>query len=60
MTDWEFDYHVVAVADDLGFVEGVTQYKAEDDQSRYSNFWIIRLAEDGKASEFTEWWMLQT
>jgi len=60
LTDWEFDYPVVAVADDLGFVEGVTQYKAEDDQSRYSNFWIIRLAEDGKASEFTEWWMLQT
>ena len=27
------------------------------ESSDYSNLWVIRLEEDGRASEFTEWWM---
>lgn len=51
---WHFASEVLSIADDLAFVQGRTEYEDEDD---YSNLWIIRLAEDGRASEFTEWWM---
>jgi hypothetical protein len=37
-------------------VEGVTDYH---DGPTYSNLWVIRLAADGRAEEFTEWWMEQ-
>lgn len=38
------------------FVEGITDYR---DGPTYSNLWVIKLAEDGRAEEFTEWWMEQ-
>lgn len=53
--EWEFRYEVLATAGDLGFVQGWTTYT--DEGKRYSNLWVIRLAPDGRASEFTEWWM---
>lgn len=54
---WEFDWHVLAVADRAGFVQGVTRY---DDGTVYSNLWVVRLDADGRATEFTEWWMDQS
>ncbi len=53
--DWEFRYIVLAVAGELGFVRGWTRYPK--DRREYSNLWIIRLDEEGRCSEFTEWWM---
>jgi hypothetical protein len=38
----------------MHFVEGVTDYR---DGAAYSNMWVILLAPDGRAEEFTEWWM---
>lgn len=52
--DATFDWQVVAETDDLAFVQGVTRYRDDED---YSNLWVIRFAPDGRASEFTEWWM---
>jgi len=52
---WEFRYEPLAVAGDLAFVRGWTAYRGESD---YSNLWVIRLAPDGRSSEFTEWWMV--
>jgi hypothetical protein len=46
----------VALADDLAFVRGWTDYP-KDEPSAYSNLWVIRLDPDGRCSEFTEWWM---
>jgi ketosteroid isomerase-like protein len=51
--DWRFSFEVLGVDGGLGFVKGVTTYTDGD----YSNLWVIRLAEDGKASEFIEYWM---
>lgn len=51
---WGFRYEVLGVAGDTGFVRGWTTYS---DGTDYSNLWVIRLAEDGRSSEFTEWWM---
>jgi uncharacterized protein (TIGR02246 family) len=51
---WGFRYEIEAIAGDLAFVRGWTTYTRGE---RYSNLWVIRLAGDGRASEFTEWWM---
>ncbi len=40
--------------DDFVVVQGRTEYPAEKD---YLNLWIIRLADDGRATEYTEWYM---
>jgi ketosteroid isomerase-like protein len=52
--EWRFSWEVLGVDGDLGFIKGVTTYADGDD---YSNLWVIRLSDDGRASEFTEWWM---
>ena len=52
----EFRYEVVAVCEGIGFVRGWTTYSTSP-PTEYSNLWMIRLAGDGRASEFTEWWM---
>jgi len=37
-------------------VQGVTRYA---NGPVYSNLWVIRLAQNGLASQFIEWWMDQ-
>jgi len=51
-----FSYEVLAIADRLAFVRGLTEYTAPPPRT-YSNLWVLELAEDGRASAFTEWWM---
>lgn len=52
--DWTFRSDVLAIADDIAFVQGQTDYAS--DGKTYSNLWLIRMR-DGRCSEFTEWWM---
>jgi ketosteroid isomerase-like protein len=54
--DSEFEYEVIAVSGDLGFVRGWTRYLIAE-KTVYSNLWVIRLGPDARASSFTEWWM---
>ena len=51
--NWSFEYEVIAVDGDRAFVQGVTLYSDGPD---YDNLWILSLT-DGRASEFTEWFM---
>jgi hypothetical protein len=53
---WGFRYEVLGVDGDLAFVRGWTTYP-DDDPPLYTNLWVIRLSDDGRASEFIEWWM---
>lgn len=53
---WTYEGRVTAVDDRLVFIEGKTAYSSG---TRYSNLWVVRLADDGRASSFTEWWMDQ-
>jgi ketosteroid isomerase-like protein len=53
---WTFRYEVLGVDGDLAFVRGWTRYQ-KDEPPGYTNLWVIRLSEDGRASEFIEWWM---
>ncbi len=60
-SEWSFGYDVVAEDGDTAVIRGVTRYEpetAEETEGKtYHNIWIVRLASDGRASEFTEWWM---
>lgn len=51
--DTSFDWHPVAVTADVAIVAGTTRYPGQT----YSNLWVIRLADDGRCRQFTEWWM---
>jgi ketosteroid isomerase-like protein len=53
--DWAFSSDVLAVAGDLAFVRGFTEYRTDEED--FSNLWVVRLTPDGRAAEFTEWWM---
>jgi ketosteroid isomerase-like protein len=55
---WSFTFEPVAVAGDLAIVQGVTTYQ-DQPPVVYSNLWLIRLDDQGRCTEFTEWWMLQ-
>ena len=54
--DSTFEWQVLGVSADVAFVQAVTDYSA-DDRATFDNLWVVRLAADGRASEFTEWWM---
>jgi ketosteroid isomerase-like protein len=51
-----FDWSELVSVGDLGIVQATTAYAG---RSTYSNLWVIRFAPDGRAREFTEWWMAQ-
>jgi uncharacterized protein (TIGR02246 family) len=48
-----FEWQQVSLAGAVAVVRGTTAYK----RRTFSNLWVVRLAADGRASEFTEWWM---
>jgi hypothetical protein len=51
-----FTWQLIGMTDEAAFVQGETVYP----DAKYSNLWVIRLASDGRATEFTEWWMDQS
>lgn len=51
---WSFDWKILHEDDGFVVVQGKTFYPAEKD---YLNLWIIRLDRDGRATEYTEWYM---
>lgn len=51
-----FEWSPVVITDDVSVVQGVTKYAGA---ATYSNLWVIRLSQDGRANSFTEWWMDQ-
>ena len=53
--EWTFDWWVLGTDGGLAFVQGFTHYLG--DRPSYDNLWVIRLEPDGRASEFTEWFM---
>jgi ketosteroid isomerase-like protein len=51
---WAFDWRLLVDTPELVIITGRTEYPAEKD---YDNLWVIRLAPDGRATHFTEWYM---
>jgi hypothetical protein len=54
--DYSFEYWVVSESDAVAVVQGVTDYSASGGKV-YDNLWVIRFADDGRASDFTEWYI---
>jgi catechol 2,3-dioxygenase-like lactoylglutathione lyase family enzyme len=48
-----FEWEIAGISGDVAFVRGVSGY-ADD---TYDNLWVVRLAPDGRAREFTEWYV---
>ncbi|MBT2518425.1 nuclear transport factor 2 family protein [Streptomyces sp. ISL-90] len=51
---WSFDWKILHEDEGFVVVQGRTEYPAEKD---YLNLWIVRLGPEGRATEFTEWYM---
>ena len=54
---WTFEWQPLVETPELAIVTGTTAYR--DPPLTYSNLWVLRLADDGRCDEFTEWWMEQ-
>ena len=55
---WEADYEPFAVEGDRAVVTGVTTYFEDGAISLvYDNVFTLRFGDDGRCSEFTEWFM---
>jgi ketosteroid isomerase-like protein len=52
---WTFEFRVQDVVGNKGYVRGTTRYQT--DESDYSNLWEVTLDDEGRCSEFVEWWM---
>jgi hypothetical protein len=51
----EFSWWPLVVAPEVAVVQGETRYRTPP--RTYSNLWVIRLDDEGRCTEFTEWWM---
>jgi hypothetical protein len=51
---WEARYAALATHDDTGIVRGWTRY---DDGNEYANLYVIRFDDEGRATEFTEFFV---
>jgi uncharacterized protein (TIGR02246 family) len=54
--DWTFTWQPLVDTPELAIITGTTTYR--EPPLTYSNLWVLRLGDDGRCSEFTEWWML--
>jgi ketosteroid isomerase-like protein len=52
-----FEWHPVALEGDVAVIQCVTVYPGGDKGGTYDNLWVIRLAEDGRAREYTDWYI---
>ncbi|MPZ96326.1 MAG: hypothetical protein GEU96_15780 [Propionibacteriales bacterium] len=53
--DTTFRFEVVSACGPVGVVKGATSYLAEG--LDLVNLWVLRFDAEGRATEFTEWWM---
>jgi ketosteroid isomerase-like protein len=54
---WRFEWQPLVETSELAIITGTTTYL--DPPQIYSNLWVLRLGQDGRCREFTEWWMEQ-
>lgn len=52
-----FAWETLAREGDLAVVRCVTTYPRGPKQGTYDNMWVIEFAPDGRAREFTDWWI---
>ena len=50
-----FEWHPLIVTEELAMIEATTVYR--DPARTYSNLWVLRLDNLGRARQFTEWYI---
>jgi ketosteroid isomerase-like protein len=57
--DWKFEHEILAVDGDTAVIQGWTSYGPRDGDppKDYANIWLVRFADDGRASRFAELWV---
>jgi ketosteroid isomerase-like protein len=60
-SSWTMEFEPVAVNGDLGVVRGITRYAAAEGKPArtFHNVFLVRLADDGRCSDFVEYYMEQ-
>jgi ketosteroid isomerase-like protein len=60
-TSWEASYQPYAVDGHRAVATGTSRYHATDSEPErtYHNVFLLTFADDGRCSEFTEYWMLE-
>lgn len=53
----EFEFEVIAVDGDLAIARCVSTYLEFDPPRVYDNLFVVRLADDGRATEYTDWYI---
>lgn len=53
----DFEFHVLAVDGDVAVARCVSTYTAYDPPRVFDNLFVVRLAADGRAAEFTDWYI---
>ena len=57
---WEARYEPIAIRDDLAVIHGRTRYFDSDRtqvRTQYDNVFLVRFDDDGRATDFTEWYI---
>ena len=57
---WEARYEPIAIRDDLAVIHGRTRYFDSDEtqvRTQYDNVFLVRFDDDGRATDFTEWYI---
>lgn len=52
--DTEFSWTPLVAGDDIAVVQCVSAYRTG---AVYDNLFVVRFAEDGRATQFTDWWI---
>ena len=52
-----FAWETLARDGDLAVVRCVTTYPDGPKKGTYDNLWVLEFAPDGRAAEFTDWWI---
>lgn len=55
---FSFRYEILATDVGVGVARGWTTYR--EPPREYSNIWVVRFDEQGRCTEFTEWWVERT
>jgi hypothetical protein len=53
---WSYDGGVELENKRAAVIRGVTTYSEGPKGGAYENVWLVRFADDGRVSEFQDWW----
>lgn len=56
---FDFEFEPIAVTSDTGVARCRVAYPAREGSAaqEYSDIWVVRFDPEGRATEFTEWWV---